>query len=141
MSRAHQIIQEMLDTPRRVKVVFDAEDAWEAEFFGGPNVYKFNANADDGVWDVDFSLRGKGQPAYGNTGTGNELQVLSGVLSAFRKFVSDKQPQMITITSPDPARTRIFGHLIAKHAASLGYKQDGPVLRQHSGQQYVLVKA
>ena len=76
------------------------------------------------AWKVGFT-RGR---EISNTGQGNAYKILSTVVELMKKFLQEKQPNIVVFSAEEPSKAAVYQSLINKMASELGY-----VLRPNTG--------
>ena len=130
------LLNELFDTKVKVKKITDRRDEIIYKFSIEDKVYNVimvKAAPIAHIWEIIFTLdRLKGKTVedektmLGITGTGDAIEVFSGVIKTVKMWTKEKKPEIFGFSAKEPSRKKLY----VKFAKSIdkaipGYKYTG----------------
>lgn len=141
------ILQELFDQKlQSSNIEYENNTCLDARKTIGGIPINFYADAVNGIWTVEFSADVPGKDKYALTGTRNEVQVLSFVMSCLKHLIQKHEPEAIKFTSnkSDGSRTSLYKRMTSYFKdqydveVSDAGKNDRFIMKRHEAQEQTL---
>lgn len=124
----------------RITELFQPGKSWDWEFRGSEEAvatfsvkgvnYTFHAYGTDGVWEVEFHLRGGGGShgeKFGISGTGNSAEVFGTVVDIMREFLNQYKDLISSLrfSAKEDSRQSLYAKMAQRLLPDWGFYQDG----------------
>ena len=122
--RIHEILTELLTSPRSWKVVVSNHYIYRAEFSAGDRMIRVEfgrLSAVDDEWDSSFEERSpSSSPTMALTGSGDEFKVFATVVAIYQEFLATHKVSALTFSAAkrDRNRARLYERLARRLAGN-----------------------